>query len=95
MAAYLIGQITVKNPTLWKAYTEGVAESIKGFDCELVFRGKKYKDLADENRHKTSVVLKFKDENELDAWFNSSKYQSLIENRDKAADIMITTYSEV
>ena len=92
MAAYLVGHITVKDDDLWQQYVSGVAESIAPFDANVIFRGKLDKVLAGQHKHDLVVVIEFSDLATLDSWFESEKYQSLIPLRDKAADVVITTY---
>jgi len=92
MAAYLVGQITVKDENLWQAYVSGVAESLAPFEANIIFRGKRDKVLAGSHDYDLVVVIEFPDLTTLDNWFNSDKYQSIIPIRDKAADVVITTY---
>lgn len=92
MAAYLVGHITVKDDELWQQYMTGVSESIAPFDSKIIFRGQLDKILAGEHEHNLVVVIEFSDQSILDAWYGSEKYQSLIPLRDKAADVVITTY---
>ena len=92
MAAYLVGHITVKEEELWQEYMAGVAESVAPFDARVVFRGQLVNILAGNHEHDLVVVIEFSDQSELDAWYNSEKYQSIIPLRDKAADVVITTY---
>ncbi|MBW2477242.1 MAG: DUF1330 domain-containing protein [Deltaproteobacteria bacterium] len=92
MAAYLIGQIKVKNPQLWQQYVDGVSESLAGLDAQIVFRGKRLEVLAGENPYDLVVVIKFANRMTLDQWFFSQQYQALIPLRDKAAKVTITTY---
>ena len=92
MAAYLVGQITVKDDGLWQQYIAGVAESLAPFDSKIIFRGQLEKVLAGEQPHSLVVVIEFPDHATLDAWFTSEKYQALIPVRDRAADVVITTY---
>ncbi|MBW2450750.1 MAG: DUF1330 domain-containing protein [Deltaproteobacteria bacterium] len=92
MAAYLIGQIKVKNPQLWQQYVDGVSESLAGIDAQIVFRGKRLDVLAGENPYDLVVVIKFANQMTLDQWFFSQQYQALIPLRDMAAKVTITTY---
>jgi len=92
MAAYLVGQITVKDDNLWQEYVAGVAESIAPFDANIMFRGKRDKVLAGSHDYELIVVIEFSDIATVDNWFNSPKYQSLIPLRDRAANVVITTY---
>jgi len=92
MAAYLVGQITVKNDKLWQEYVSGVAESLAPFEANIIFRGKRDKLLTGSHDYDLVVVIEFADLSTLDNWFNSEKYQSLIPIRDRAANVAITSY---
>lgn len=92
MAAYLIGQIQVKDNQLWQEYVAGVSESLLPFEAKIVFRGAKTIVLAGNNERDLVVVIEFSDHKSLNNWFHSEKYQSLISLRDNAADVVITSY---
>jgi uncharacterized protein (DUF1330 family) len=92
MAAYLVGNISVKDVGLWQKYVAGVGESLAPFDSRIIFRGQLVRVLAGQQEHDLIVVIEFPDHATLDAWFDSEKYQALIPLRDKAADVVITTY---
>ena len=93
MTAYLVGHITVKNNELWQEYMAGVQESLAPFDSKVVFRGQLTRILAGDHEHDHVVVLEFPDQFTLDNWYGSEKYQSLIPLRDKAANVVIMTYT--
>jgi len=93
MTAYLVGHITVKDDGLWQEYVAGVQESLAPVDAGIVFRGRLVKVLAGQHGHDLVVVIEFPDHAALDAWYDSEKYQALIPLRDKAADVVITTYT--
>jgi uncharacterized protein (DUF1330 family) len=95
MSAYLIGQISVRDSQLWQKYVAGVSESLAPFDATIVFRGKRSSVLAGSNERDLVVVIEFSDHTSLETWFYSEKYQSLISLRDRAADVIITTYDPV
>ena len=92
MAAYLIGHIKIKDEDLWQEYVTGVQESLASFKANIVFRGKLLEVLAGQHDKDLVVVIEFFDQSTLDHWFNSEKYQSLISLRDKAANVVITSY---
>ena len=94
MAAYLVGHITVKDDGLWEQYVAGVQESLATFESRIVFRGQLVEILAGDHDYNLVVVIEFPDHATLDAWYGSKKYQSLIPLRDKAADVVITTYKD-
>ena len=93
MAAYLVGHITVKDNELWQKYVSGVQESLSPFDSKVIFRGQLVEILAGQHKHDLVVVIEFPDQSTLNNWYASEKYQSLIPLRDKAANVVITTYN--
>ena len=93
MAAYLVGHITVKDNGLWQKYVSGVQESLSPFDSKVIFRGQLVEILAGQHEHDLVVVIEFPDQSTLNNWYASEKYQSLIPLRDKAANVVITTYN--
>ena len=92
MSAYLVGHISVKNNELWQQYVTGVQESLSSFESRILFRGQLVSVLAGEHEHDLVVVIEFPDLPILNDWYYSAKYQSLIALRDKAANVVITTY---
>lgn len=92
MAAYLIGQIRVRDEELWQKYVAGVQESLTPFEARIVFRGKLIEVLAGQHDKDLVVVIEFSGQAELNDWFRSERYQSLIPLRDEAAIVVITTY---
>ncbi len=92
MPAYLIGQIKVKDEGLWQEYVDGVEASLVPFEADVQFRGRLLKVLAGQHDKDLAVVIGFPDPLVLDQWFTSDAYQALIPLRDKAADVVITTY---
>ena len=92
MSAYLVGHISVKNNELWQQYVTGVRESLSSFESRIIFRGQLVSVLAGEHEHDLVVVIEFPDLPTLNDWYYSEKYQSLIPLRDKAANVVITTY---
>ena len=92
MAAYLVGQIHVRDPELWERYVAGVGASLEPFDAELVFRGRREAVLAGETHRELAVVIRFADLATLHAWHASPDYQRLVALRDRAADVVIVAY---
>lgn len=92
MATYLIGHITVKDDKLWQKYVSGVQESLLPFDAMVVFRGKLVSVLAGKHEHDLAVVIEFPDQQTLESWYSSDKYQALIPIRDEAANVLLMTY---
>ncbi len=94
MAAFLIGHIKVRDDELWQQYVSGVRESLTAYAARIIFRGQLAADLAGHCAHDLAVVIEFPDLDELNAWYHSAKYQSLIPIRDRAADVIITSFQQ-
>jgi len=92
MASYVVGHITVKDEELWQKYVSGVQESLLPFDSRVIFRGKLVSVLAGKHEQDLAVVIEFPDQSSLDNWYSSERYQALIPLRDKAANVVITSY---
>lgn len=92
MNAYLIGHIRVIDPEAWRTYVAGVAESLRPFKAEIVFRGRRHSVLTGEHDQDLIVVIRFADQPTLQEWHQSDRYQALIELRDRAADVTIVSY---
>ncbi len=92
MAAYLIGNIRVKDEALWQRYVAGVRESLAPHAAEVVFRGGLNTELAGEQPYPLAVVIRFADQAALQRWFQSDAYQALIPLRERAAEVIIASY---
>lgn len=95
MAAYLVGQVTVRDPRLWAQYAAAVGESLAPFGAEVVFRGRRGSVLAGVEAGETAVVIRFADHDTLLRWFRSDAYQALIPLRDRAAEVALAGYEEL
>jgi len=92
VAAYLIGHIRVLDRDAWRDYVTGVAESLYPYHAEIVFRGTRHAVLAGDHDEELAVVIRFRNQTELQDWFHSAPYQALIPLRDRAADVTIISY---
>ena len=92
MPAYLVGHITVRDQEKWKIYTDGVKRSLEPFHAEVVFRGNRHAVLSGRHEYDQAVVISFEDQAQLEKWYFSEAYQSLIPIRESAADVVIISY---
>jgi uncharacterized protein (DUF1330 family) len=90
--AYVVGQITVKDETLWAEYRSKVPATLAPWNAELVFRGQQARALSGECPHADIVVIRFASLADADGWYKSEAYQALIPLRQKAAVMILTTY---
>jgi uncharacterized protein (DUF1330 family) len=94
MTAYVIGQITIKDPIKWQQYRDQVPATLSPWKAELVFRGVKSSVLAGQHRHTDTVVLRFPDQAAVTGWYASRAYQKLIPLREEAADVDLISYDD-
>lgn len=92
MTAYVIGQITVKDPDKWAEYRSRVPETLAPWGAELVLRGTRAKVLSGQHPHTDTVVIRFPDPETVDKWHNSAAYQDLVPLRAEAADVDLISY---
>lgn len=90
--AYVVGQMTVKNPEKWAQYRGQVLATLTPWRGELVFRGNQVKVLSGECPHTDIVVIRFDSLADADGWHSSPAYQALIALRQEAADVVLLTY---
>ena len=91
--AYVVGQMTVKNPEKWAQYRSQVLATLLPFDGELVFRGQQAQSFSGINPHPDIVVIRFPSLADAEGWHGSEPYQALIPLRQEGADVILTTYS--
>ena len=90
--AYIVGNITIKNPEKWAAYCSQIPGTLAAWNAELIFRGKRTAILAGQSPHSDIVVIRFPDIAAVNAWYASAAYQALIPLRQEAADVVILSY---
>lgn len=94
MAAYVIGNITVKDPEKWAEYRSLVPATLVPWGAELVLRGKQAEVLSGHYRHTDTVVIRFPDMDSVAAWHNSPAYQALVPLRKEAADVDLVGFED-
>lgn len=90
--AYIVGQITIKDPKKWAEYRDQVPATLIPWNAELVFRGKQFAALAGECPHTDIVVIRFPSITAVEEWHSSPAYQALIPLRQEAADVVLLSY---
>jgi uncharacterized protein (DUF1330 family) len=91
--AFVVGQMTVKNPEKWAQYRSQVLATLLPFGGELVFRGEQVQSFSGVNPHPDIVVIRFPSLGNAQGWHASAAYQALIPLRQEAADVVLTTYT--
>jgi uncharacterized protein (DUF1330 family) len=91
--AFVVGQMTVKQPEKWAQYRSQVLATLLPFGGELVFRGEQVQSFSGVNPHPDIVVIRFPSLGDAQGWHASAAYQALIPLRQEAADVVLTTYA--
>ena len=91
--AFVVGQMTVKQPEKWAQYRSQVLATLLPFGGELVFRGEQVQSFSGVNPHPDIVVIRFPSLDHAQDWHASAAYQALIPLRQEAADVVLTTYA--
>ena len=92
MTAYVIGQITVKDPENWAEYRRQVPDTLLPLGAELVLRGTQARVLSGQHPHTDTVVIRFPSMEAVVKWHNSASYQALVPLRMQAAEVDLITY---
>ena len=90
--AFVVGQMTVKQPEKWAQYRSQVLATLLPFGGKLVFRGEQVQSFSGVNPHPDIVVIRFSSLADAQGWHASVAYQALIPLRQEAADVVLTTY---
>ena len=91
--AFVVGQMTVKQPEKWAQYRSQVLATLVPFGGELVFRGEQVQSFLGVNPHPDIVVIRFPSLADAQNWHACATYQALIPLRNEAADVVLTTYA--
>lgn len=95
MAAYVIGNITIKDQAKWVEYRDQVPDTLVPWNGEIVLRGNHATVLDGEYPHTDTVVLRFPDMASAQQWHNSPAYQALVPLRRQAAEVDLVSYDSV
>lgn len=86
MAAYLIGDVEVTNPTVMEEYRRQVGDTIAKYGGRFVVRGGNSEVVEGNWSPKRLVVLEFPSIERLKAWYHSPEYAPLKQLRFRSAN---------
>jgi uncharacterized protein (DUF1330 family) len=92
MAAYVVGQIRVKDPAGWEEYRSRVGATIAQHGGEVVTRGKTARVFSGEKLGDAVVILRFRDLESATRWHDSAEYQAIVPLRNRGAEVTLTLY---
>lgn len=85
MAAYVIADVTVKDPETYAEYRTHVPATVAKYGGRFLVRGGSYESVEGEWRPGRVVVLEFPDMAAAKAWYNSQEYGPLLKLRQSAS----------
>jgi uncharacterized protein (DUF1330 family) len=85
MAAYVIGEIEVTDPSLYDDYRKQVLATVQKYGGRFIVRGGRVEPLEGGWAPKRVVVLEFPSLEQAHKWYRSPEYAPLITLRQKAA----------
>lgn len=84
MAAYLISDVTAKDPQAFETYRSRAAASIKRHGGRYLARGGAVTSLEGNWSPRTIIVVEFPDKEHAEAWYRSPDYAEALAVRDVA-----------
>lgn len=85
MAAYIIVDLTVKDPEALKAYSSSTPALLAAHGGKLLAKGAPHV-LHGEARNQSKALFEFPTKEAALAWYDSPEYQSLVAMRDKGME---------
>ena len=86
MAAYVIVNVRIKDPELYREYAAGTPASIARFGGRFLVRGGEVEVREGSWSPERVVVLEFPDGDAARAWYESDEYRALLAIRQRAAE---------
>lgn len=85
MAAYVIVEIEIHDPELYKSYTKLTPSSIEAYKGKFIVRGGETIVLEGDASSKRNVILEFPSMELANSWWHSNDYSRAREIRQRAA----------
>jgi len=85
MAAFIIADVTVKDPDTYAEYRKQVPATVAKYGGRFLVRGGAYEPLEGDWRPGRFVVIEFPDTAAAKAWYNSQEYSPLVKLRQTAS----------
>ena len=93
MNAFLIAYVTVKDIDKFQSYAQAAGESMQAYGGKVLTKGQAIQNLVGDHGQQNVAIISFPDLENLESWYNSAEYQSIIPLRNQAAEITLTSYA--
>ena len=86
MSAYVIAQIDITDPDLFKKYGEQVSTVVQRYGGRYIVRGGSMDNMEGALARGRLVVIEFESREAAKRWYTSPEYATLIELRQKSSE---------
>jgi len=86
MPAFVLAEITIRDPEVYKQYASKTPETLQKHGGEFVIRGQEVKVLEGKWEEDRLVLLKFESAEAAQKWYDSEDYQAVKGLRTKASN---------
>ena len=86
MAAYVIADVNVTNPELFKKYSEQVPATVEQYGGKYLIRGGEVEKAEGDWGPTRVVVIEFENMSMLHKWYSSHEYSGPLRIRQQSAD---------
>ncbi len=86
MPAFVLAEIKIQDPEVYKQYASKTPETLQKHGGEFVIRGQEVHVLEGEWNEDRLVLLKFRDASAAQAWYDSDDYQAVRGLRAQASE---------
>jgi uncharacterized protein (DUF1330 family) len=86
MSCYFIARIRINNDVEYQKYIEKAGDIFKKFNGEYLSIDDSPLILEGQWNYSRSVLIRFNNQKDFDAWYNSEAYQEILKHRLNAAD---------
>lgn len=94
MSAFIVFNVSIKDPEIFQSYASNVGPTLEPFGGEIALRGKALEVLAGEHEPENVGIIKFPDRDSALGWYNSPAYRELIAERERAAEMIVICYEQ-
>ncbi len=86
MSCYFIAQIRINDETEYRKYIDKAGEVFRKYKGEYLSVDNAPIVLEGQWNYTRTVLIRFENKDDFDAWYNSDEYQKILAHRLKAAD---------
>ena len=86
MSYYLIAQIRINDESEYQEYINGSVEIFEKYHGKYLVVDNEPVLLEGDWNYTRTVLIRFDNRDDFDAWYNSDEYQKILQHRLKAAD---------